>query len=246
MSGPALYLAILLYSLPGIVIGVVAHGLTHAAVALRLGDPSPRREGEISIDPRRHADPFGTIALLLAGFGWSQPARLDPALLREPIRRALVALAGPLGHLFVAVIFALALRVEVLAAGLDPASLDIVAGLTGAKVLYGLLLQGFLINLALFVFNLLPLPGLDGYAALRSVLFTRLPRVFQWLEQQRLLVYTLVALLIFVLPEVTAGAINPFTAATTSFASTVFAHLVVPGATPIFLGLPNVFTVFSA
>ena len=245
MSGPALYLAVLLYSLPGVVVGLVAHGLMHAAMALRLGDPSPRREGEISIDPRRHADPFGSIALLLAGFGWAKPARLDPVFLRSAGSRAAVALAGPFGNLFIAAMFALALRVEVLAAGLDPGSLDITAGLSGSKVLYGVLLQGFLLNLALFVFNLLPLPGLDGYAALRSVWFTRVPRLFQWMEQQRLVVYVGVALLIFVLPEITAGAVNPFTAATTSFAGTVFAHLVVPGASPLFLGLPNVFTLFS-
>ncbi len=245
MSGPGVYLAVLLYTLPGLLIGLIVHELTHAAMALRFGDPTPRRDGQLTLDPRRHVDPFGFMALVLAGFGWSKPVRLDPVFLRGAMRRAGVAAAGPFSNLVTTAVFALALRVEVAASGLDVRSVDVLAGVTTAKVLYGILLQGFLINLALFVFNALPLPGLDGYAALRSLLFTRIPGVFQWLERQRLVVYTAVVALVLALPEVTHGAVNPFVAVTSGFAATLYEHVVQPGVTPIFLGLPNIFALFS-
>lgn len=236
----------LLYTLPGVIIGMVAHELTHGAIALRLGDPSPRRDRRMTLDPRRNIDPIGLAALVIAGFGWSKPVRLDPMFLRDPTRRAVVAAGGPLANLAVAAAFGFALAVEVSASQLDVASLDILAGFTPARILFGLLLQGFLINLALAVFNALPLPGLDGYAVLRSLLFTRLPRLFLTLEAQRLPVYAAVALAVILLPQLTAGAINPFAAASTGVAALAYSHLVQPGVTPLFLGMPNIFTAFTA
>lgn len=246
MSGPGFYLAVLLYTLPGLVIGLVVHELTHNAMALRLGDPSPQRDRRMTLDPRRHVDPLGFAALVLSGFGWSKPVRLDPAFLRAARRRAAVAAAGPLAHLVIAAIFALALRVEVSASGLDINSLDVLAGFSAPRILFGILLQGFFINVALFVFNASPLPGLDGYAFARSLLFNRAPRAFQWLEQQRLIVYTVVAVIIIGLPELSHGRVNPFAAATSGTATTLYAHVIDPGVTPLFLGLPNIFALFGA
>ncbi len=245
MNGPGFYLAILLYTLPGLVTGLVVHELTHAAMALRLGDPSPQRDRRISIDPRRQLDPLGFAALVLAGFGWARPVTLDPVFLRDSVRRAIVAAAGPLANLLMAAIFGLALRVYLLAAGGDAGSLDALAGVTASHVVYGLLLQGFLVNVALAVFNGLPLPGLDGYQAARSLLYTRIPRVFQWMERQRLVVYAVVAVVVVALPEATHGRVNPYAAATVGLAGTLFSHLVQPGMSPIFLGMPNVFAAFS-
>src|SRR5579863_8091760 len=91
---PGTYLAIVLYTLPGFVFGSVIHELSHAAIALRCGDPTPRRDGRMTLDPRKNLDPFGCFALLIAGFGWGRPVSLDPLYLREGRRRAAVAAVG--------------------------------------------------------------------------------------------------------------------------------------------------------
>lgn len=245
MTGPGTYLAVVLYTLPGFVVGSVIHELSHAAMALRSGDPTPRRDRRMTFDPRRNIDAFGAAAMLIAGFGWGRPVALDPLYLRDPRRRAAVAAVGPLAHVVVAAIFALALRVELTGTTIDPSGFDILAQFTLEGVLFGVLLQGFLVNIALFVFNALPLPGLDGYAVVRSLLFGRFPKCFLYLEQYRYMVYAAVALAALIPLQVTGGAVNPIASMTIGLASLTFEHLIVPGVTPIFIGLPNVFTLFS-
>jgi Zn-dependent protease len=198
----------------------------------------------MTLDPRRQVDPVGFAALLIAGFGWSRPARLNPVYLREATRRAAVAAAGPAANQAVAAMFAVAIRVEVSASGFDVGGLDLLAGFSAPRVLLALLLQGLLINLALFIFNALPLPGLDGYAVARNLLFGASPRLFAWFERQRLAVYAAAALVVVVLPELTHGAVNPFAAATTGAASALYSHVIDPGVEPPLLGMPNIFTAF--
>jgi Zn-dependent protease len=245
VTGPGTYLAVVIYTLPGFVVGSVIHELSHAAVSLRSGDPTPRRDRRMTLDPRRNIDAFGAAAMLIAGFGWGKPVALDPLYLRDPRRRAAVAAVGPLAHLVVAAIFALALRVELTGAAIDPRGFDVLAQFTLEGVLFGVLLQGFLVNIALFVFNALPLPGLDGYAVVRSLLFGRFPRFFLFVEHYRYAVYAVVALAALVPLQVTNGAVNPIASMTIGAASLTFEHLIEPGVTPIFIGLPNVFTLFS-
>jgi Zn-dependent protease len=245
VTGPGTYLAVVLYTLPGFVLGSVIHELSHAAIALRCGDPTPRRDRRMTLDPLRNIDPFGATAMLIAGFGWGKPVQLDPLFLRDGRRRAAVAAAGPIAHLVVAIFFVLALRVELTGAAIDSRGFDTLAQLTVEGVLYGVLLQGFLVNIALFVFNALPLPGLDGYAVVRSLLFGRFPGFFLRVEQYRYALYAAVALAVLLPPQFTRGGVNPIAAMTIGAASLIFEHLIVPGVTPIFIGLPNVFTLFS-
>jgi Zn-dependent protease len=245
VTGPGTYLATILYTLPGFLIGSVIHELSHAAIALRCGDPTPRRDRRMTLDPRRNLDPFGSAAMCIAGFGWGKPVPLDPLYLRDSRQRAAVAAAGPLAHLVVAAIFAAALRVELLGSGIDPGGFVTLAQFTLQGIIFGVLLQGFLVNIALFIVNALPLPGLDGYAVLRSLLFGRAPRAFLYAEQYRYALYALVALAALLPPQVTHGGGNPIAAVTSGAATLTFEHLVVPGVTPIFIGLPNVFTLFS-
>jgi Zn-dependent protease len=245
VTGPGTYLATILYTLPGFVIGSVIHELSHAAIALRCGDLTPRRDRRMTVDPRRNIDAFGCAAMCIAGFGWGKPVPLDPLYLRDPCQRAAVAAAGPIAHLVVAAIFAVALRVELLDSGIDPGGFDTLAQLTAQGILFGVLLQGFLVNIALFVFNALPLPGLDGYAVLRSLLFSRAPRAFLYVEHYRYVLYAVVALAALLPPQITRGGVNPISAMTIGAARLGFEHLIVPGVAPIFIGLPNVFTLFS-
>ena len=245
MTGPGTYLATILYTLPGFVLGSVIHELAHSAIALRCGDPTPRRDRRMTLDPRRNIDAFGAAAMCIAGFGWGRPVALDPLYLRDSRQRAAVAAAGPVAHLLVAAIFAVALRVELLGSGIDPGGFDTLAQFTAQGILYGILLQGLLVNIALAGFNALPLPGLDGYAVLRSLLFSRAPRAFLYVEQYRYALYTLIALAALLPPQITHGGVNPIAAMTIGAATLVFEHLVVPGAAPIFIALPNLFTLFS-
>ena len=246
LSSPEPDLAVVLYTLPGFVVGSVIHELSHAAMALRSGDPTPRRDRRMTFSIRVATSMRSApAAMLIAGFGWGRPVALDPLYLRDPRRRAAVAAVGPLAHVVVAAIFALALRVELTGTTIDPSGFDILAQFTLEGVLFGVLLQGFLVNIALFVFNALPLPGLDGYAVVRSLLFGRFPKCFLYLEQYRYMVYAAVALAALIPLQVTGGAVNPIASMTIGLASLTFEHLIVPGVTPIFIGLPNVFTLFS-
>jgi Zn-dependent protease len=245
MTGPAEYLLVILYTLPGAVIGLVLHELAHAVATLRAGDPTPLRERRMTLDPLRQLDPLGFPALLISGFGWGRPAEREAPLVRRPAQRAAVAAAGPTAHLVVAAIFALTLRVELFTSGIDLGGFLTLSQRSAQGILAGVLLQGFLINVALFVYNALPLPGLDGYVVLRRLFFARAPRAFQWVESYRFAVYAGVAAVVVVLPQVTGGSVNPVAAMTVGTAGLVVSHAVTPGTQPLFIGLPNIFMVLS-
>jgi Zn-dependent protease len=245
MTGPLDYLLVILYTLPGAVIGLVFHELAHATIALRAGDPTPLREHRITLDPLRQLDPFGFPALLVSGFGWGRPVFIDAPGVLRPAQRAAVAAAGPVAHLVVAAIFVVALRVELLTSGIDVSGFLTLSQRSAQGILAGALLQGYFINVALFIYNALPLPGLDGYAFLRRLLFTRASRVFLWAESYRFVIYAAVVAIVVVLPQATGGAVNPLSAATLGTASVVYAHAVEPGTSPLFLGLPNIFMLFA-
>ncbi|MFO7676256.1 MAG: site-2 protease family protein [bacterium] len=136
-------------SMPAILFGLTVHELAHGWVAWRLGDPTARSMGRLTLNPLKHLDPVGTIALILFRFGWAKPVIIDPTYFRHPTRdMALSALAGPAANLATAAVAGLLLRLSYL------------AGVAGFPAL---LLQYFvLFNLILCFFNLLPIPPLDG------------------------------------------------------------------------------------
>lgn len=143
----------LVMAIPGIVLGLVLHEYGHASVAYALGDPTPRLQGRLTLDPRAHLDVLGTIMILIAGFGWARPVQYNPRKLRNPFWGELaVASAG------VAMNVVLAAALQVLA--------HYLSGLRGSEV-GGLVLGGLQvaaqINLVLAIFNFLPVPPLDGW-----------------------------------------------------------------------------------
>jgi Zn-dependent protease len=143
------YAIILLIALP-------AHELAHAAVAAAFGDPTPRAQGRLSFNPLRHLDPFGSIMLLVAGFGWAKPVQVDPYILRRrsPAALALVSVAGPGTNLLLALLGSILFRLHVL-------SLDWTYNSTFPTA--GQFFSTFvLINLVLMLFNLIPIAPLDG------------------------------------------------------------------------------------
>jgi Zn-dependent protease len=143
------YAIILVVSLP-------AHELAHAAMATAFGDPTPRSQGRLSFNPLRHLDPFGSIMLLIAGFGWAKPVQVNPTLLRQrsPAALALVSAAGPATNLLLAGLVAGAFRLHIL-------PLDWTYNKTFPTV--GQFFAYFvLVNMVLMLFNLIPIAPLDG------------------------------------------------------------------------------------
>lgn len=153
--------------------GLIFHEFCHAFVADRLGDTLPRRMGRLTLDPRSHYDPIGTTMIFIFGFGWAKPVPVNP---RSPSQMAIIALAGPLSNFVVAGLAALPLKV-----GLIPFWHPFVGGdgvrflaaqwASSPADLLGLFLGTVvLLNVLLGVFNLIPIPPLDGSRLLDLVL----------------------------------------------------------------------------
>jgi Zn-dependent protease len=137
-----------------LVAGITFHEFSHAASADALGDHRPRALGRVSLNPARHIDPMGAILFVLAGFGWGKPVPVNAYALRPGrIGMAYVAAAGPIANLLLAVAVAVVFRVADM------------AGLLGAgtSFVWLLLVSTVFYNVVLALFNLLPIPPLDGY-----------------------------------------------------------------------------------
>jgi Zn-dependent protease len=153
----------LLRLVPAILIGFTVHELAHAWVALRLGDDTPRLMGRLTWNPLKHVDLFGFILLLVAGFGWAKPVMINRANLKNPVRDdILIALAGPLSNLACALLLAVLLKgvVELVPFG----SRDSFQAVTSVFLVF------ITINVSLGLFNLLPIPPLDGSHVVSNLL----------------------------------------------------------------------------
>ena len=145
----------MLYSLPGVIIGLTEHEFSHAFVAAKLGDDTARAQGRITLNPFYHIDPVGMIFILFAGFGWAKPVQFDMRKLKSPKRdRILIALAGPLSNLILGILFLFIIKLFFTFSYSLP---DMVY-----EILLRLLFYISVINLGLFIFNMLPIPPLDG------------------------------------------------------------------------------------
>ena len=146
---------------PGILFGLTVHEYAHARAAEMLGDPTARDLGRVTLNPLAHIDPLGLIMLYIARFGWAKPVPVDPRYFRDPKKdMMLVSLAGPAANLVLAVLVALVLR-----AGL----MNVGTGGLGQAVGY-MAFYAVSINVILAVFNLIPIPPLDGSKILLGLL----------------------------------------------------------------------------
>lgn len=153
----------LLLLAPVILLSLTVHEYSHALAADKLGDRTARLYGRLSLNPIRHLDLFGTILIFLAGFGWAKPVPVNLRNLENPRKgMMIIAFAGPLSNIVIAVAAGVALRLIIPAMTVDtPSFIN-----TTVKLLV-LMVQ---INLALAVFNLIPIPPLDGSRILLGVL----------------------------------------------------------------------------
>jgi Zn-dependent protease len=148
------------YSLPGIILGLTLHEFCHAWASFKLGDPTARDQGRLTFNPIKHIDLIGFLFIIVAGFGWAKPVQFSPANLSNPRRdKALIAAAGPLSNFLLALVFIV--MVKGLVAMYLSGSGEFITS-SAFAVLFTVILQAAAINLGLFVFNLIPLPPLDG------------------------------------------------------------------------------------
>ena len=150
----------LLLTLPAVIIAITFHEYAHAFAADKLGDETPRMQGRLNLNPISHLDPVGFVLLMFAGFGWGKPVQINPRNFNRDVRmdkgEAIVSLAGPLMNFILAIVSAI-----ILAAVYMFASATFINSTVG-NIIYILLFELVVINIGLGVFNLIPLPPLDG------------------------------------------------------------------------------------
>ena len=194
-SDPARFVVQLLFLIPAFLVAVTVHELAHGVVADRLGDPTARAQGRLTLNPLPHIDPLGAVAFLLAGFGWAKPVPVNAYNLRHPRRdMAWIAAAGPLSNFAVAFVALLGV-VLIQRIGM---------GAFVAEPLGGILFAVFRFNLALGIFNLIPLPPLDGGHFLPYFL----PRA-SWTTLHQLEQYGPMILLLLVMTGATRYVVGP-------------------------------------
>ncbi len=150
----------LLLTIPGVLIAITFHEFAHAFVADKLGDDTPRREGRLSLNPIDHLDPIGSVLLLFAGIGWGKPVHVNPTNYSRKMSMekgdAIVSFAGPLMNFLLAIVFTL-----IYCAIYKFADTSFIISTYGS-VIITIIYTTVIINIGLGVFNLLPLPPLDG------------------------------------------------------------------------------------
>lgn len=166
-----------LYTLIAIIIAfivaITVHEAAHALVAHWLGDPTAKIEGRLSLNPLKHLDPLGTLLLIVVHFGWGKPVPVNPQNLRSPLRdQALISLAGPVSNFIIAMILVAIMKNFILTTPLA------ISSFWGQAIALTITL-----NLALMVFNLIPIPPLDGSKVLFLFLGNKFAYVSEWLEQ---------------------------------------------------------------
>lgn len=160
-----------LLMLPGIILGLSLHEFAHAWMSDRLGDPTPRRQGRLTVNPVAHIDPLGFVALLLVGFGWGKPVMIDPSYYRNRRRdEFLVAIAGVTMNLILAVILSFPAKALM--------NMYYNTGSPLVENIFYIVYYAVSINVCLMVFNLIPCPPLDGWNIVTQIF--RLDRYRWW------------------------------------------------------------------
>lgn len=185
-----------------LIIAITIHEFAHAITADRLGDPTPRSQGRISLLPPDHLDPLGTLMMAVTsitgmGIGWGKPVLTNPNNFKNPRRdQAIVAVAGPISNVLQAIVFALLIRVVGLQRGEE-----------GVSPVSLFLLMGVYVNLSLAFFNLIPIAPLDGSWIMTAILPYELAMTYyRWMLMYGPMVFIGIVLLA---PSVVSALIGP-------------------------------------
>lgn len=185
----------LMWSLPALLFAITIHEYSHGRMADFLGDPTPRLAGRLTLNPIVHLDPIGAIALLIFRFGWAKPVPINPLNFKNYRRDViLTALAGPVSNFISAFLFSWIFKISLSVLGN--------IGFGGSSRISAVFINGWFIlvssgvifNLVLAIFNLIPVPPLDG----SLVLFSLLPVKWQYeVEKYKSYTYFILIILVF-------------------------------------------------
>lgn len=181
--------------IPAILVGLTVHEFAHAYVADKLGDKTPKFQGRLTLNPFSHIDIIGFIMILLIGFGWAKPVQINPSALKRGYKDEIkVSVAGVTANVITAFLFAL------LTAFLLKLNLVNFGDITSLGGIIGLILNYIVrINCMLAIFNLMPIPGLDGFDILRDLW----PKTFYKISDV-IYRYQMIILLIFVVTPISS------------------------------------------
>jgi Zn-dependent protease len=180
-SNPLMFI----FYLIALILAITIHEFSHALVADFLGDPTPRLQKRLTLNPKAHLDPFGLLFLLFFGFGWGRPVEFDPFNLKNPRRdAAIISLAGPISNLILALILSLLLKLFIF---FKIKILYTIGNLFFVPVIY--------LNVVLAVFNFLPFHPLDGFKIVGGILPEKQAK--EWYELEK---YGLIFLLMMFFP----------------------------------------------
>jgi Zn-dependent protease len=178
MSNFVAFLLAALLLVPALLVAIPVHEMGHAAAAYLLGDRSVRYFGYFSLNPRRYLDPLGVIAVFVALVGWGRRVPVQPNRISTTRQRLIHELGGPAANLIVAVALGFIWR-GLTTLGMA-SSFDLSPGLIGAAIYVIVFL-----NLSIFAFQLLPIPGLDGWNVIEAIFRNRNPRFFFQVNTRR-------------------------------------------------------------
>lgn len=188
-------LILLLYALPAILISLSFHEMAHAYVSYRHGDPTAKRLGRLTMNPLKHLDPIGTLMLVVSmtsgfGFGWAKPVPIDPTYYKNHKKgTVLVSLAGPASNLLLAFLFSFPMAYILIKGGLtmeeafSSTKYFLLRGFSVPVIIVNFCSIFYMINIGLAIFNILPIPPLDGSKILTAVLPAR--QYFQLMRYER-------------------------------------------------------------
>jgi Zn-dependent protease len=188
-----------LYLLPGVLAGLVFHEFWHAYAAYLLGDPTAKHAGRLTFNPLKHLDVLGTALLIFFRFGWAKPVPFDPSNFKDPRKGILItSVAGPVSNLALALVLGLGVNLLVGRVIAAPAAFQS----HWLKLLYLLLFNAFYINIVLALFNLIPLPPLDGSHVLWALLPPRAARTYgRFFDRYGRVVLIVVAVILVLGPD---------------------------------------------
>ena len=183
--------------IPGVIIGISFHEFAHGWAANKMGDPTAKFQGRVTINPASHIDPVGLVALMFCGFGWGKPVEVNPMNFRDRRKgEFVVSLAGVVMNLIIAIIAAFVLKLLI---SLGDGTAGPLMNIVQVIVLY--IIQ---INLVLMIFNLIPVPPLDGFTVATELFNLRSTRLYYTFVR-----YGYFILLALILFDVTSMIISP-------------------------------------
>ena len=157
---------VLVLLIPVLLFALVFHEFSHGWVANKLGDPTAKNQGRLTLNPIAHLDPVGSMMILFVGFGWAKPVPVDSRYLADPRKDMMkIAFAGPASNLFLALVGGIIIRLT---------------GYTGS--LTSMLILFTQINISLAVFNMIPIPPLDGSQIFSGIMIRKNPQLVMQLQ----------------------------------------------------------------